>query len=153
MRTRRPTYAGVTATLALFVALGGSSYAAVKITSADVRNGSLTGSDIRNGSLKGRDVDNGALSGSDLKNGSVTSSDIDDASLLAADFKSGELPAGPAGVQGPQGVPGPEGPAGATSVVARRTNDVVRSISSGSSWPAAFPGRSPWAAVGASPDS
>jgi hypothetical protein len=120
MRTRRPTYAGVTATLALFVALGGSSYAAVTITSANVRNGTLTGSDIKNESIKSRDVDNGALTGSDLKTGSVTSSDIDDASLLAADFKAGELPAGATGPTGPQG------PAGATNVVARRATEIVQ---------------------------
>jgi hypothetical protein len=119
MKTRRPTYAGVTATLALFVALGGSSYAAVTITSANVRNNSLTGSDVKNESLKSGDIDNGTVTGSDLKNGSVSSSDIDDASLLGADFKAGELPAGPAGPAGPQG------PAGANNVVARRANEVV----------------------------
>jgi hypothetical protein len=120
MRTPRPTYAGVTATVALFLALGGSSYAAITITSGDVRNGSLTGSDIKNESLKSRDIDNGTITGSDINNGSVTSSDIDDASLLAADFKAGELPAGPAGPAGPQG------PASATNVVARRSNDAVQ---------------------------
>jgi hypothetical protein len=118
MSRPRPTYANVTATLALFVSLGGSSYAAVTITGSDVRNGSLTGSDIRNGSLKARDVDNGTLTGSDVKNGSIKSTDIGDASLLAADFKAGELPTGPAGPAGPAGA---QGPAGTTNVVARRT--------------------------------
>jgi hypothetical protein len=37
--------------LALFVALGGTTYAAAKIGSAEVRDGSLTGVDIRDGSL------------------------------------------------------------------------------------------------------
>ena len=119
MRTPRPTYAGVTATLALFTALGGSAFAAATITGGDVTNGSLTSSDVRNGSLKSRDIDNGSLTGSDLRNGSVTSSDVDDASLLAADFKAGELPAGPAGPAGPIG---PQGAPGATAVVARRVN-------------------------------
>lgn len=125
MRIPRPTYANVVGTLALFVALGGSSYAAVSIKGSDVRNGSLTGTDIKNGSIKSRDVDNGSLTGSDLKNGSVTGSDIDDGSLAAADFGAGQLPAGPAGPQGPAGPAGPagpEGPAGATNVVDRRTN-------------------------------
>lgn len=39
------------ASIAVFVALGGSSYAAVKISGKDVRNNSLTGKDIRNSSL------------------------------------------------------------------------------------------------------
>ena len=122
MRTPRPTYAGVTATLALFTALGGSAFAAATITGGDVTNGSLTSSDVRNGSLKSRDIDNGSLTGSDLRNGSVTGSDVDDASLLAADFKAGELPAGPAGPAGPIG---PQGAPGATAVVARRVNATV----------------------------
>jgi hypothetical protein len=118
MRKRTPKYANVTATLALFVALGGTSYAAATISGSDVRNGSLSGADIKNESLKSRDVDNGSLTGSDLKNGS----------LLAADFKAGQLPAGPQGLpgpQGPQGIQGPQGPAGATNVVARRTTNTL----------------------------
>jgi hypothetical protein len=125
MRKPTPKYANVTATLALFVALGGTSYAAATISSADVQNGSLRSVDIKNESLKSQDVDNGSLTGSDLKNGSIKSSDVDNASLLAADFKPGELPAGPTGPQGPQGVQGPQGPAGATNVVARRTDNIV----------------------------
>jgi hypothetical protein len=58
------SYANVTATLALFVALGGSSYAALKITGRDVRNNSLTGRDIR--SLTTKDVTDGSLRARDL---------------------------------------------------------------------------------------
>ena len=47
----RLTYSNVTATLALFIALGGSSYAAVKITGRDVANRSLTGKDIKKRSV------------------------------------------------------------------------------------------------------
>jgi hypothetical protein len=87
-RTRRfrLTYANVVASLALFVALGGSSYAAVSITGRQVRDGSLSGRDIRDGSLTARDV---AVH-----------------SLLARDFRGGQLP------QGAKGDPGPPGPAG-----------------------------------------
>jgi hypothetical protein len=53
---RHLTYANVTATLALFIALGGSSYAALQLTGRDVRNNSLTGRDVRNNSLTGRDI-------------------------------------------------------------------------------------------------
>ena len=84
MRKPTPKYANVTATLALFVALGGTSYAAATISGSDVQNGSMTSADVRNESLKSRDVDNGSLTGSDLKNGS----------LRAADFKAGDLPIG-----------------------------------------------------------
>ena len=87
---RKLTYANVVATLALFVALGGSSYAALIITGASVKNGSLTGKD--------------------LKDNSVTSADVRNGSLLKKDFKAGQLPAGPAG---PRGQAGPAGAAGA----------------------------------------
>jgi len=89
----RLTYANVVATLALFAALGGTSYAAVKVTSRDVRDGSLRGRDIRGGSLKSKQVKDG--------------------SLLARDFKAGQLPAGSAGPAGPAGRVGPAGSAGA----------------------------------------
>jgi hypothetical protein len=91
-RRIRPTYANVIASLALFSALGGSSYAAVAITGQQVRDGSLSGSDIHNASL--------------------TSSDIRDQTLVARDFKRGQLPAGQPGPQGPKGEPGPKGDAG-----------------------------------------
>ena len=86
---RHLSYANVVASLALFLALGGTSYAALVITSKNVKNGSLTGKDI--------------------KNASVASADIKNNSLLVKDFKPGQLPVG---VPGPQGGPGPSGPAG-----------------------------------------
>lgn len=92
----RLSYANVIATLALFVALGGSSYAAIKVTGKNVRDSSLSGRDIKNSTL--------------------TSSDVKNRSLLAADFRAGQLPAGPQGpqgAQGPQGIPGVKGDAGA----------------------------------------
>lgn len=87
------TFANVIAMLALFVALGGSSYAALRVTGKNVRNGSLTGTDVRNSSLTGRDVRSSSLGTSDVKN----------RSLLAKDFKAGQLPQGPPGPQGPAG--------------------------------------------------
>ncbi|HEV7481497.1 MAG TPA: collagen-like protein [Solirubrobacterales bacterium] len=48
---KRLTYSNVTATLALFIALGGSAYAAVEITGRDVVDGSLTGKDIKEKSV------------------------------------------------------------------------------------------------------
>jgi hypothetical protein len=50
---RRLTYANVMATLAVFIPLGGSSYAALTITGRSVKNGSLTSRDIRRDTLGG----------------------------------------------------------------------------------------------------
>jgi hypothetical protein len=83
------SYANVVATLALFVALGGSSYAAIAITGKNVKDSSLTGRDIKNSSL--------------------TTSDVKNRSLLAQDFKAGQLPAGPKGDTGAAGAAGAAG--------------------------------------------
>jgi hypothetical protein len=50
---RHLSYANVMATIAVFVALGGTSYAALKITGADVRNGSLSNRDLKKNTLDG----------------------------------------------------------------------------------------------------
>jgi hypothetical protein len=50
------TYANVMATIAVFLALGGGSYAALKITSKQVLDRSLTGRDIKYGALTSRQV-------------------------------------------------------------------------------------------------
>jgi hypothetical protein len=76
------SYSNALATIAMFVALGGSSYAAVKITGATIQDNTITTKDVRN------------------------------RSLLAKDFKPGQLPAGPQGLAGPQGQQGGQGPAG-----------------------------------------
>src|SRR5688500_1701725 len=47
------TYANVMATLAVFIALGGSSYAALTISGRDVKDGSLTNRDLKRNTLGG----------------------------------------------------------------------------------------------------
>ena len=49
----RLTYANVMSTLAVFIALGGSSYAAIKITGKNVKNSSLTYRDLKRNTLGG----------------------------------------------------------------------------------------------------
>ncbi|HXV05603.1 MAG TPA: hypothetical protein VFP23_06835 [Solirubrobacterales bacterium] len=52
----RLTYANVTATLALFVALGGSSYAAFKISGREIQAHTITGRNIKANSIGGRQI-------------------------------------------------------------------------------------------------
>ena len=108
LRSRRPSHATVVAYLALFIALGGSSYAALKVTSRNVPKDALTGADIKN--LTGKDVRNNSLTGADVRN--LGSGDVANGKLLAEDFAPGQLPAGPQGVQGPQGEKGEKGDEG-----------------------------------------
>jgi hypothetical protein len=79
------SYANVMSTLALFIAIGGTSYATITITGKNVKDSSLTGADIKNASLR--------------------SDDIRDHALLGKDFRTGQLPAGPHGPRGPKGDP------------------------------------------------
>jgi hypothetical protein len=80
---RRPSPATVIALVALFVALGGTSYAALVITGRNVRNGSLTGADVKTNSLTGVDIR--GIHGADVSTNSLTSSDI-------AESKLGKVP-------------------------------------------------------------
>ena len=96
---RRHLSSNVVAYLALFVALGGTSYAAVQVT--------------------GRNVADSSLTGADLKNNSVTGKDVKNRSLQAADFAGGQLPAGPQGAPGPKGDTGPAGPVDPSQFLAR----------------------------------
>jgi hypothetical protein len=61
------SYSNVTATAALFVALGGTSYAVVSIDSGDVANNSLRSADLRNNSVRSRDVRDRTLQARDLR--------------------------------------------------------------------------------------
>jgi hypothetical protein len=78
--------------LALFVALGGTSYAATQ----------LDGGDIKNRSLSARDI----------KRNSLTSNEIRDHSLRSRDFLVGDLPQGPQGDKGGKGDKGDRGDTG-----------------------------------------
>jgi len=124
---RHLTYANATASVAIFIALGGSSYAALRVTGRDVPKDALTGADIKK--LTGRDVRNNSLTGADVKN----------KSLAPKDFRgSVRGPQGPPGAPGATGVggargtkgdngePGPRGPAGpANWALVRQVNNVI----------------------------
>lgn len=85
---RHLTYANVIATLALFLALGGGAYAAVKLPKNSVTS-------------------------KQIKNNAVNSAKVANGSLLSRDFKAGQLPAGARGPQGAQGLQGAAGQTGA----------------------------------------
>jgi hypothetical protein len=53
---RHFTYANVMATLAVFIALGGSSYAALNLTGRDIEDGSLTHRELKRNTLGGAKI-------------------------------------------------------------------------------------------------
>ena len=77
--------------LALVAALAGTSYAAVQITSAQIKNNSIKSKDIKDGQVTGKDVKDGSLAGADVADGSVTGADVADGSVTGADVKDGSV--------------------------------------------------------------
>jgi hypothetical protein len=81
--SRRPSPAMIVALLALFVALGGSSYAAVKIGARDIQRGAVGTRAIANNSIRSADIHDATVSGADVKDDSLTNADIDNTNLSA----------------------------------------------------------------------
>jgi len=74
----RLTFANVVAVMALFISLGGFSYAAVQVGSKQIVNNSIRSRDIRNGGVASRDVKNGTIRTDDIANGRVATVDLAD---------------------------------------------------------------------------
>ena len=65
------TYANVMATLAMFIALGGTGYAALRIGSGQIRDNSIRSRDVRNDSLRGKDIRNSTVTGNEVLESSL----------------------------------------------------------------------------------
>jgi hypothetical protein len=101
---RRPSAATMLAGAALFVALGGTSVAAVAVV-----------------------LPANSVGTAQIKTNAVTSAKIANGTLLKVDFKAGQLVAGPAGAAGAAGPAGPPGPAGAAGAGATLAYKLVSS--------------------------
>ena len=104
---RQITYANVMATIAVFVALGGSSYAAVKLSRNSVRS-----SHIKNGQVKAPDVARNAINADKIADGTLKLSDLSGSAVDG--LKGAQGPGGPQGQDGPAGDKGDAGPPGTT---------------------------------------
>ena len=98
LANRRPSPAMVVACLALLVALGGTSVAAV--------------SQLARNSVGPAQLRTGAVTNPKIRNSAVNTAKVANRSLLRVDFAPGQLPAGPTGPQGPAGPAGAAGAAG-----------------------------------------
>jgi len=72
----RPAHALAVALLALVVAMAGTSYAAAKITSAQIKNNTIKSKDIKDNEVTGKDVKDASLTGADIADGSLTAADL-----------------------------------------------------------------------------
>ena len=111
----RLTYANVTATLALFIALGGTSYAAITLP----RN-----------SVGAKQIRTNAVGSNEIRNGTVTNRDISRRARAALRGQQG--PAGPAGPAGP--------PAVTEHAQFNSLGDMVSGTAVGAAWHRAEPG-------------
>jgi hypothetical protein len=93
----------IVACLALLVALGGTSVAAV--------------SQLARNSVGTPQLRAGAVTNPKIANNAINSAKVRPRSLLRSDFAAGQLPAGPVGPQGPAGPAGPAGAAGPAGVI------------------------------------
>ena len=69
------------ATLALFIALGGTSYAVMRVGSDDVIDNSLRSRDIRNGGVLSRDLRDRTIRGRDVRDGTLGSRVVKESAL------------------------------------------------------------------------
>jgi hypothetical protein len=64
---QRLSYANVMSSIAVFIALGGSSYAALQLDSGDIANNSLRSADVRDRTIRERDVRRNTLGGRSIR--------------------------------------------------------------------------------------
>jgi hypothetical protein len=91
MLRRRASYANVTATLALFVALGGTGYAAIKlpansVSTKQIKNRAVTRQKLASSAVDSSKIRNRSVAGIDLAVGSVETTKVRDGSLAGADI-------------------------------------------------------------------
>jgi hypothetical protein len=87
----RLSFANVTSVLALFIALGGTSYAAVNLSSnsvnkAHLRTNSVGKSEIRTKAVGRSEIGTSGVSSSEIRNSGVGTADVRDTSLEIADL-------------------------------------------------------------------
>lgn len=102
----RLSFANLMSMTAVFIALGGGAYAAVKANS-----------------VGSRQIKPNAVKTADIAGNAVTSPKVADGSLLAADFATGQIPAGATGPPGPEGERGPTGTVDTSSFYDKTASD------------------------------
>lgn len=85
------SFSNVVACLALFVALGGSVYAAGKISGNQIKANSLPGNRVKAKTLTAKQVKPGSLTGAQIKAGSLTGAQIQPGSLTGTEINAGTL--------------------------------------------------------------
>jgi hypothetical protein len=82
----RPSPAMVVALIALFVALGGIGYAAVKIGTSDIKNGAVTAKKLHDKAVAKNKIRNQAVTRNKIRNQAVNGAKIADGTIGSADL-------------------------------------------------------------------
>jgi hypothetical protein len=85
------SFSNVVACMALFVALGGSVYAAGKISGTQIKSNSIPGNRVKAKTLTGKQIKPHSLTGTQIKSGSLTGAQIKAGSLTGAQIQAGSL--------------------------------------------------------------
>jgi hypothetical protein len=110
---RHMSFANVISVIALFVALGGASYAAVTLPKNSVGI---------------KQIKKNAVGISEIRKNAVRSGEVRNGSLRRADFGAGQLPQGPKGDPGQNGTNGAPGVNGSVDAYARVGLDAARTL-------------------------
>jgi hypothetical protein len=114
----RLTFASATSLLAIFVALGGTGYAAITLPS---------------NSVGPNQIKTNAVGGTEIRKNAVRSGEVKNLSLRLVDFRAGTFPAGPRGPQGPRGVPGVQGERGTFGDITVQFEQAAADLADGAS--------------------
>jgi hypothetical protein len=88
---RRLTFANVTSCAALFIALGGTSYAAISVGSAQIRTGAVGKSEIRTGAVGKSEIRSSAVGKSEIASNAVGKSEIARDAIDTIELKDGGI--------------------------------------------------------------
>src|SRR5215207_10905879 len=107
MLRRRLSFANLMSVIAVFIALGGSSYAISKlpknsvgkkqlkanaVTTAKIKKFAVTKAKIKDGAVDGAKIKDGAVDGEKIKDGAVTGAKVADGSLTQTDINAATMP-------------------------------------------------------------
>ncbi len=131
LRDHRPSPAMVVASVALLVALGGTSVAAVNqlaansVGTSQLKSNAVTTPKIKNSNVNASKLASNAVTSAKIAGNAVTNAKIANGTIQPADLSAAAKTSGPAGAPGPQG---PSGPAGAAAATGWASVDTVGNL-------------------------
>ncbi|MBS1880759.1 MAG: hypothetical protein JST31_14710 [Actinobacteria bacterium] len=88
---RSLSFSNVVAVVALFFALGGTVYAAGKISGSQIKPNSIPANRIKSKSISASQIKPGTISGAQIQAGSISASQVKSGSLTGAQIQAGSL--------------------------------------------------------------